>query len=176
MLSQDQAQYLAAEWRPRFSDPEAYTTSVERYLDRIAVPARSAEGLERWLREDLEQDDVRGALLRAAPGQNLPQVLPELVDDCASCRGKRLVRRDLPVGHAEFGKLIVCPACGGRPTGHVEIPPLVERNRCMQCVAFQDEWATEKCGNPKWHDPNWNTGMYPATTPVAGWTSVGEHV
>jgi DNA replication protein DnaC len=30
---------------------------------------------------------------------------------CATCHGLRLLRRDLPVGHAEFGKLIPCPDC-----------------------------------------------------------------
>lgn len=32
-------------------------------------------------------------------------------DTCAACRGMRVVRRDLPIDHPDFGKAIPCPAC-----------------------------------------------------------------
>ena len=175
MLTLDQARDIAARWRSQFADAEAYTTSVERYLERIAAPARSPEGLERWLREDAEQEDVRGALLEHvhATGENLPQDLPDIVDDCTVCRGKRLVRRDLPVGHAEFGKLLVCPSCNGRPTGRT-LPPLeTEPNRCWKCGQSQAELAGEACTNPRWHDPN---ERLPAQSAVPGWSRLGEHL
>ena len=154
MLTTDDARQLATKWQPRFSDPQAYVTSVERYLERVPGATRSVDGLERWLATDADQEQVRATLLATdARPESPPQHLPALVDDCATCRGKRWVRRDLPVGHPEFGKALVCPSCNGRPTGQPEAgnrrPP--ERNLCWKCRRFEDEASGEACTNPRWH-------------------------
>lgn len=181
MLTTAEARRIADQWQPRFADVEAYVTSVERYLTRVPGPSRSSIGLEQWLAADCEQQDVRGVLLTVRPPQAgpelVPQQLPDLVDDCSACRGKRWVTRELPPGHAEFGKALVCPACGGRPTrAAVDSASAEPVNRCSKCGVLQSEWALERCGNPKWHDPNWQSGQYPHERPVPGWTTPGEQL
>ena len=42
---------------------------------------------------------------------------------------------------------------------------------CWQCGKFQDELATEACGNPRWHLPNLRS---PAPRPVPGWHSLAS--
>lgn len=113
MLTVDQARTIANKWRERFDDPESFVTSWTRYMDMVKHD-RSPEGLENWLRSDAEKDEVRAVGLNREPLLPVRQDLPDLVDDCTTCRGKRWLRRDLPVGHPEFGKALRCPHCRGR--------------------------------------------------------------
>ena len=173
MLSSAQAQAIVERFKAKFPSPDAMMSSYDRYEARIPAPNRSPESFERWLSEDADQQHVRAAVMSkldatAGPAQNLPL----LVDDCPCCRGKRLVRRDLHPGHAEFGKLSPCPQCDGRPTQAVPTPPSLERNQRYKCGSYQDEQAHDPCTNPKWHDPNWTTGDYPRDRPVPGWKTL----
>lgn len=177
MLSVDEAHAVANTWRPRFADPDAFVTSWTRYMDMVKPAGRSPAGLEQWLQTDAENDEVRAAGIIREPTLPVQQDVPALVDDCATCRGKRWVRRDLPISLADFGKALRCPSCGGHPTGNSPTTPAQpERLDCWKCGRFQDERAGERCSNPKWHDPNWRTGDYPKTKPVAGWTTVSDNV
>lgn len=161
MLTVDQAQELAGIWRDRFDDPEAFTTSWSRYFDHYKHN-RSPESLEAWLKADAEQDEVRAVGITREPLLPTRQDFGELVDDCATCRGKRWVRHDVPIGHVDFGQAFRCPACGGHPTRHPiiesseETKTDAERNQCFKCNRFEDEPAGERCGNPPWHWPNWS--------------------
>ena len=56
-------------------------------------------------------DAVKTAGIVREPLLPVRQNLPDLVDDCATCRGKRYVRRDLPITHPDFGKAVRCPHC-----------------------------------------------------------------
>ena len=176
MLTTSEAENIASLYRSQFIDTHAYVTSVNRYLDRIPVAKRSTEGLSRWLREDLQQEGVVSALLTPSKPEHAAQDLPTLVDDCDTCRGRRLLRHDLPLGHADFGKLLLCPSCGGRPTHNASRAPVANRNVCYVCGAFEDESARTTCRNPKWHQPNWDTGTYPRDRPVSGWHGIAAAV
>lgn len=175
MLSSIQAQAIVERFKAKFPSPDAMMSSYDRYEARIPAPNRSPESFERWLSEDADQQHVRAAVMSkldatAGPSQNLPL----LVDDCPGCCGKRLVRRDLSPGHAEFGKLALCPQCGGRPTRAAPRIPTAERLLCYKCGQFEDESAHERCTNPKWHSPNWTTGDYPHDRPVPGWKTAAS--
>lgn len=175
MLTSTQAQQIVERWKDKFPSAEAVMTSYDRYEARIPAPNRSPDSFERWLSEDADQQHVRAAVMsKLDPSAGPSQALPVMLDDCAVCHGKRMVRRDLPIGHPEFGKALRCPACGGQPTGTLPAPEVAERLMCWKCGQFQDDWADEMCTNPKWHDLNWTSGKYPKERSVPGWRSVSE--
>jgi hypothetical protein len=175
VLTTDEARAIANEWRSKFSDPENYRRSIERYSEIVKVN-QTAEGLTMWLATDLQRDQVGAALDPQEP------VIPTLsrfdLNGCYHCYGRGYVRFDLPITHPEFGKAKLCPACHGRNGDQSAHCPKcasfsstehVERNQCWKCGKFQDELAGDTCSNPKWHDPNWTTGNYPKERPVPGW-------
>lgn len=176
MLSVDDAKQLAAVWRPRFVDQAEFEQSWSRYMDSATVP--DVTRLEAWLAKDADKSEVKHAGIITEP------VVPVLsrydVNGCYHCHGRGFVRLDLDSHHPEFGKGKPCPACHGADgdrsahcskcaTFRVAQP---ERNLCYQCGAYQDEQAHDRCGNPKWHDPNWTTGDYPRDRPVPGWKTL----
>lgn len=175
MLTTHQAQAIVDRWKDRFPSPDALVSSYDRYEARIPAPNRSADGLERWFSEDCEQQFVRAAVVSRLdvkpehPSQNLP----ELVDDCPACRGKRVVRRDRSPGQADFGQLLRCPRCNGQPTG-ATLVSTPETHTCSSCGLSDAQLAGPRCHWPRWHLPNWTSGDFPSTHPVPGWKSVGD--
>jgi hypothetical protein len=113
-LSVDEARDLAAKWRPQFQDEANFEHSWSRFFEMVGDP--DAARLEFWLAKDQAKDAVKSAGIVREPLLPVRQDLPDLVDDCGTCHGKRWVRRELPVGHHEFGKALRCPACHGRVT------------------------------------------------------------
>lgn len=65
-----------------------------------------------------------------------PMQVKDGLPACRSCKGARLVRRDVPVGHEDFGKLVPCPACLARPD---VAPKLISRNAVA--AGLMDEQA-----------------------------------
>ena len=88
--------------RPTSSNPG-------RFFEMVGDPDPSR--LNFWLAKDQAKDAVRNAGIVREPVLPVRQNLPDFVDDCPVCRGKRYVRRDLPIGHVDFGKAIRCPKC-----------------------------------------------------------------
>jgi hypothetical protein len=110
MLSVDDARTIAARWREQFVDEAAFDVSWSRYFETATVP--DVQRLEMWLAKDLAKDAVKHAGIVKEP--LLPTRSRYTVgdeSDCQVCRGKRYVRRDLDVGHPDFGKAIRCTAC-----------------------------------------------------------------
>jgi hypothetical protein len=110
-LTVDEARDIAATWRPQFQDEANFETSWSRFFEKVGDP--DVERLNLWLAKDQAKDQVRCAGIVKEPLLPVRQDLPELVDDCATCRGKRYVRREVPIGHRDFGKALVCPSCRG---------------------------------------------------------------
>lgn len=109
MLSVDEAREVAARWRPQFVDGANFEVSWSRYFEMVGDP--DLQRLEQWLAKDQQKDAVKHSGIVHEPLLPVRQDLPDLVDDCTCCRGKRWVRRDLPIGHVDFGKAIRCPHC-----------------------------------------------------------------
>ncbi|HYW88569.1 MAG TPA: hypothetical protein VFB50_12415 [Chloroflexota bacterium] len=119
MLTTDQARAIANQWRPKFSDEDAFTTSWQRFMD--TVKDRTPEGLERWLETDQERDEVKAVGIPREPLLPRLQALdlqlgecPRCGGDeavCPTCHGLGFVRLDVPVRHADFGRLLACPSC-----------------------------------------------------------------
>jgi hypothetical protein len=121
MLTVDQALNLANKWRPRFDDPANFETSWQRYMD--LVKDQSPAGLEQWLETDQQRDAVRSAGIVKEPAlptrsrfdlrvplRECPRCSGDL-DACSACHGLGYVRRELDIGHPDFGKAISCPRC-----------------------------------------------------------------
>lgn len=111
MLTLEDARSIAGEYREQFIDTALFEQSWSRFFDMTGDP--NPEKLRHWLDKDLAKDTVRHAGIVKEPVLPVRQDLPDLVDDCECCRGKRWVRRDLPIGHADFGKAMRCPRCHG---------------------------------------------------------------
>jgi hypothetical protein len=108
-LSVDEARDIAARWRPQFQDEANFEVSWSRFFEMVGDPDPSR--LNFWLAKDQAKDAVKNAGIVKEPLLPVRQDLPELVDDCTTCHGKRYVRRELSVGHPDFGKAIRCPHC-----------------------------------------------------------------
>jgi DNA replication protein DnaC len=61
----------------------------------------------------LTPDEIKSWLAKytPTPKPDHGQAEPQVFSDCSSCRGCGYLRLDVPVGHADFGKLVECP-CG----------------------------------------------------------------
>jgi hypothetical protein len=110
MLTVDDARALAAAWREQFVDQAAFDASWTRYFETATVP--DIERLEAWLAKDQAKDAVKHAGIVKEPLLPVRQryTIGE-ESECATCLGKRYVRRDLDIGHTDFGKAIPCPRC-----------------------------------------------------------------
>lgn len=126
MLSVEHAREVATRWRPQFVDESNFETSWTKFFGMVGDP--TADKLEAWLAKDQAKDAVIHAGIVREP--LLPTVqdvdlrtydalvrgtCPRCGGDpaaCATCHGLGFVRRDLPVGHAEFGRVVRCPRCG----------------------------------------------------------------
>lgn len=108
-LTVEEARDIAATWRPQFQDEANFEVSWSRFFEMVGDP--DPQRLNFWLAKDQAKDAVKNAGIVREPLLPVRQDLPELVDDCATCHGKRYVRRDVPVGHSDFGKAIRCPHC-----------------------------------------------------------------
>lgn len=110
MLSVDDARSLAAAWREQFVDETAFEESWARYFETATVPDLGR--LEAWLSKDLAKDQVKHAGIVREP--LLPVRQRYTIGDeseCSACLGRRYVRRDLDIGHPDFGKALPCPRC-----------------------------------------------------------------
>lgn len=107
MISTQDAREIASEWREKFIDETAFETSWKRYFEMVGDP--SEDRLIAWLRQDQMKDAVVHAGIIKPPLLPLRQNFE--LSECECCKGLRYVRRDLPVGHPEFGKAIPCPGC-----------------------------------------------------------------
>jgi len=113
MFTVDDAKAIAAHFRPRFADEQAFEESWTRYFATATVPDQ--QRLEAWLTKDLAKDEIRHAGIVSEPLLPVRQRF-HLNDEitCDLCKGKRYVRRDLDIDHPDFGKAVLCPRCGGR--------------------------------------------------------------
>ena len=59
MLTVDQARAIANDWRQKFTDEDAFSTSWSRYMDM--VKDQSPGSLVAWLETDQQRDAVRAA-------------------------------------------------------------------------------------------------------------------
>jgi len=110
MLSVDDARAIAARWRAQFVDDAAFDVSWSRYFETATVP--DVDRLELWLAKDQAKDAVKHAGIVKEPLLPVRQRFTVADEsDCELCKGKRYVRRDLDVGHPDFGKAIRCPRC-----------------------------------------------------------------
>jgi hypothetical protein len=107
MLSVDEARSIAAEWRAKFVDETNFETSWSRYFSMVHDP--DPDRLEEWLGRDQARDAVANAGIVREPV--LPTRSRFELGDCPHCGGKSFVRKDLPIGHPDFGKAFRCPAC-----------------------------------------------------------------
>lgn len=112
MISVAEAKSLAAQWRDRFQDQAAFEVSWSRYFEMVGDPR--PDGLEQWLAKDAAKDAVKHAGIISEPLLPVRQNLDVDESSCSICRGKRFVRHDVDIDHADFGKVFACPRCGGR--------------------------------------------------------------
>jgi hypothetical protein len=119
MLTVDQARRIADHWRPQFVEEVSFEQSWSRFFSMVGDP--TPDKLETWLAKDQAKDAVVHAGIVREP---LLPALQHLIIDlgecprcggdpnvCRMCHGLGWVRRDLPVGHADFGKAVACPSC-----------------------------------------------------------------
>jgi hypothetical protein len=119
MLSVDDARAMATRWREQFIDAAAFEASWARYFETATVP--DVERLEQWLAKDQAKDEVRHAGIVKEPLLPTRSRFTATLGDCPTCggdvhachtcHGLGYVRRDLDVGHPDFGKAIRCPRC-----------------------------------------------------------------
>lgn len=107
MLSVEAAREIADEWRPRFIDEVAFETSWRRFYEMVGDPG--ADRLITWLAKDQAKDAVMHAGIVKEPLLPVRQQFD--LSDCSHCGGKGWFRKELPVGHPEFGKAHRCPDC-----------------------------------------------------------------
>lgn len=107
MLDVEQARGIAERWRSKFGDEETFKESWSRYFATAQVP--DGYRLETWLQGDLNKAAAAAVVSTKEP------LLPVRQDfdltDCYHCSGRGWYRKDLPVGHAEFGRAHRCPSC-----------------------------------------------------------------
>jgi hypothetical protein len=165
---------LLAELLPRFHDRQLALDSLAEYI-------RTAHVLDdryarTWLERDLQRDQELAAIASDTAERAVPRPSLFVLGQCYHCAGRGHVRLDVDPGHPEFGKAKPCPACSTssrNPAEHCEKCAAEkaahsqdsERNQCWKCGAFQDQPAGEKCGNPRWHDPNWRMPVDPTLEP-----------
>jgi len=106
-VTADEARSIAIAWRSRFIDETSFEQSWSRYFETATVPDRSR--LEAWLAKDLAKDEIVHAGIVKEP--ILPTHSRYDLGDCYHCGGKWFVRKDVPVGHPDFGKAFPCPDC-----------------------------------------------------------------
>ncbi len=106
-MTADEARSIAIAWRPRFVDEATFEQSWSRYFETATVPDRLR--LEAWLAKDLAKDEIMHAGIVKEP--ILPTRSRYDLGDCSHCGGKWFVRKDVPVGHPDFGKAFPCPDC-----------------------------------------------------------------
>ena len=107
MLSVEQARCIATEWRPKFVDEANFETSWQRFFELVGDP--TPDRLQTWLAKDQAKDAVKSAGIVKEP--ILPTHSRYDLGDCSHCGGKWFVRKDVPVGHPDFGKAFPCPDC-----------------------------------------------------------------
>lgn len=112
MISREEAQEIASEWRKRFDDDESFERSWGNYWDTATVP--DAGRLQDWLSKDLGRAEARAVGLTKGP--LVPKPSTYELGTCDGCNGKGYCRRDVPVGHKDFGKAFPCIYCNGRGT------------------------------------------------------------
>jgi hypothetical protein len=112
VLSVADAKSIAAQWRDHFQDQAAFEVSWSRYFEMVGDPR--PDGLEQWLAKDAAKDAVKHAGIVSEPLLPVRQNLDVDASSCAICHGKRFVRHDVDIDHADFGKVFHCPRCGGR--------------------------------------------------------------
>ena len=107
MLNVDEARAAASRWREKFVDQAAFDASWTRYFETATVPDLGR--LESWLAKDLAKDEVLHAGIVKEP--LLPTSSRYDLGDCSHCGGKWFVRKEVPIGHPDFGKAFPCPGC-----------------------------------------------------------------
>jgi len=108
LMSNEESRQISAEFRPKFSTPEAFEASWKRCWDVLKKP--SAESARRWLAEDLLADGVMADGLHSEP--LLPLRSSYALNDCPHCGGRGYVRQEVASVESEgFGVARPCPAC-----------------------------------------------------------------
>jgi hypothetical protein len=110
-MTTDEARAVAIAYRARFSAPDAFERSWERFFDKTAPPNQTVLAAHTWLERDLAADQARAAGRRAAAGLERPDaaVQPDLVEIAAIARGDLHDFRDplLPLNQ----HIAVCVRC-----------------------------------------------------------------
>lgn len=119
MLTPSEARQIADNWRSRFVDVASFELSWSRFFELVGDP--TIDKLNAWLAKDHAKDEVRHAGIVKEPllptRSRFTATLGECptcggdVHACTSCHGLGYVRRDLDVGHPDFGKALRCPRC-----------------------------------------------------------------
>jgi hypothetical protein len=119
MLTVDEARTIAAEWRPQFAEEASFDESWSRFFSMVGDP--SPDRLVAWLSKDQAKDAVKHAGIVKEPLLPTRSTFTATLGDCPhcggdfnacpSCHGLGYVRRELDIGHPDFGKAIRCPRC-----------------------------------------------------------------
>jgi len=170
---------LLAEFLPRFHNRQIAIDSLTEYVKTARL--LDDERARTWLEQDLLRDQELAAIEQMSADAAAPRPSLYALGSCYHCYGRGMVRLDIDLGHADFGKAKPCPACSTTtrdPAEHCDncrafsaqnSSPSTERNRCWKCGQFEDQPAAEKCSNPRWHLPNVNL---PALHAPDGWKHI----
>lgn len=113
MLSPEEAQQAAEFWREKFQVEGNFDRSWHKFFEMVGKP--SAGGLESWLMNDQLRDAAEARGVRKEPPKEplLPVQSTYAPNDCSRCSGRQYLRREVPVGHPDFGRALACPDCNG---------------------------------------------------------------
>lgn len=109
MLTEDEAQQAAEFWRAKFQIEANFERSWHKFFEMVGKPTPG--GLEAWLLNDQLRDAAEAKGVRKEP--LLPVQSTYAPNDCARCSGRQYLRRDVPIGHPDFGRALACPDCNG---------------------------------------------------------------
>lgn len=118
MISVTRAHEIGQHWREQFTDEAAYEESWRRFWAMVGDPTE--DKLEQWLTKDQAKDAALNAGVTHEPVY--PTRQRYTTTDCWHCAGNGYVRRDVAVGHPDFGKAFACPACNGGNLARVLAP------------------------------------------------------
>lgn len=107
-LQAESARDIASEYREQFHSDAAFERSWTKCFEMCGNPTEAR--LREWLDSDLAKDHAMSVGIVREP------LLPHLstmndLGDCYHCGGKWYVRKDVPIGHPDFGKAFPCPGC-----------------------------------------------------------------
>jgi len=147
----------------RFADKQLCVDSAQKYISTATLP--NPDRFNAWMLRAHDKDQL---VARVSRLNTDPDVSPRpsgfQLNGCSHCHGKRYVRRDLTVDHAEFGKTFPCPVCSSRaadPATHCpdceDFASVVQDHEhpwCDDCGCLQTQDLDVVCRNADWHHPD----------------------